>query len=71
MTPAMPTIRHIEQYKAQFMVMVAEDREGYYVHAFHIQTLDPVLLEARGFPSIDHGIQAARRAVDREIKKIV
>ena len=67
----MPTIRHIEQYKAQFMVMVAEDWNGYYVHTFHIQTLDPVLLEARGFPTIDHGIEAARRAVDRELKKIV
>lgn len=65
------TIRHIEQYNAGFLIIVAEDSDGYYVHAFHIQTLDPVLLEARGFPTIDHGIEAARRAVDRELKKIV
>lgn len=71
MMPVNPTMRHIEQYKAQWLIMVAEDQDGYYVHAFHIQTLDPVLLEARGFPTIDHGIEAARRAVDRELKKIL
>ena len=62
-------MRHIEQYKAQWIIMVAEDNEGYFVHAFHIITLDSVLLEARGMRDIDNAIEAARRAVDRIIKK--
>lgn len=62
-------MRHIEQYKQQWLIVVAEDREGYFVHAFHVITLDPVLLEARGMNDIDNAIEAARRAVDRTIKK--
>lgn len=60
-----PTIHHIEQYAGEWIIMVVHDKDGFYAHTFHIKDLDPLLLEARGFPSMDNAIQTARYLIDK------
>lgn len=61
----MNQVLHIEQYATQWLIIVVQDKDGLYVHALHIKDLGPVLLEARGFPSMDNAIETARYLIDK------